>query len=85
MTDIILAYDGYLDKYEGDAIMAAFGTPISHPDHAHRACWAALDNAARLPRLNQELRDGSYFRRKGGGARSISPETSIGNWWSASG
>ncbi len=66
MTDIILAYDGYLDKYEGDAIMAAFGTPISHPDHAHRACWAALDNAARLPRLNQELRDGSYFRRKGG-------------------
>ena len=36
MTDIILANDGTVDKYEGDAIVAFFGAPIPHPDHADK-------------------------------------------------
>ncbi|MDZ7360883.1 MAG: CHASE2 domain-containing protein [candidate division KSB1 bacterium] len=43
MTDIVLEYGGYLDKYEGDAVVAVFGVPVDQPDHAERACLAALD------------------------------------------
>lgn len=42
-TDIILKYDGLLDKYIGDAVMAVFGAPLAKPDHALLACHAALD------------------------------------------
>ncbi len=42
MTEIILAEGGIIDKFEGDAIMAEFGIPLSVPDHADRAVRAAL-------------------------------------------
>jgi class 3 adenylate cyclase/CHASE2 domain-containing sensor protein len=43
MTNIILRYDGMVDKYEGDAIMAVFGTPVPLPDHALRAILVSLE------------------------------------------
>ncbi len=54
MTDIILTNDGTVDKYEGDAIVAFFGAPISHPDHAARCCNAAVDMQNALGRLREE-------------------------------
>jgi adenylate cyclase len=42
MTRIIHNHGGTVDKYEGDAIVAFFGEPISHPDHAARAVNAAI-------------------------------------------
>jgi adenylate cyclase len=51
MTDCVLRERGTLDKYIGDAVMAIFGAPISYPDHAARACRAALAMAAEVERL----------------------------------
>jgi adenylate cyclase len=43
MTRIIMAHRGTLDKYIGDALMALWGAPVLLPDHALRACRAALE------------------------------------------
>ncbi len=53
MTDIVLKYGGYLDKYDGDAIMAAYGVPIEEEDHAERACFAALEMQEKLRELRR--------------------------------
>ena len=42
MTEVILRSGGVLDKFIGDAIMAFWGAPQDEPEHAHRACEAAL-------------------------------------------
>jgi class 3 adenylate cyclase/uncharacterized membrane protein len=42
MSDVILEQKGTIDKYEGDAIIAFFGAPLELPDHAIRACAAAV-------------------------------------------
>jgi adenylate cyclase len=54
MTDIILEFDGTLDKYEGDAIMCFWGAPVDQADHALRACKAALRQLTALEKLNEQ-------------------------------
>ena len=55
MTDIVLDYDGIIDKYEGDAIMAEFGAPLPDDDHAIKACFVALDMQVKLAELRAKL------------------------------
>jgi adenylate cyclase len=54
MADVILEYDGTLDKFIGDCIMAVFGAPYPQEDHAIRAVKVALEMRRRLNDLNQE-------------------------------
>ena len=54
MTDIVFKYDGTLDKYMGDAVMAIYGAPLDQTDHPYRACISALDMMEGLKGLNQK-------------------------------
>ncbi len=54
MTNIVLKSDGMIDKYEGDAIMAVFGTPIPMPDHATRACYVSLEMQEKLVGMREK-------------------------------
>jgi adenylate cyclase len=55
MTDIIQEEGGTLDKYEGDAIIAFWNAPLALPDHAVRACRAALRCQRKLQELNPQF------------------------------
>ncbi len=51
MTDIILKHNGIIDKFEGDAIMAEFGVPVTFENHQKEACLAALEMQSKLREL----------------------------------
>jgi class 3 adenylate cyclase len=42
LSDGIHRFEGTINQFTGDGVMALFGAPIAHEDHAHRACHAAL-------------------------------------------
>jgi adenylate cyclase len=44
LTEIIYRYEGTVDKYMGDCIIALFGAPVAHEDDPERAVKAAMEN-----------------------------------------
>ncbi|MBI5874354.1 MAG: adenylate/guanylate cyclase domain-containing protein, partial [Deltaproteobacteria bacterium] len=57
MSDVVFKYQGYLDKYIGDAIMAVYGAPLPQADHAKKACLTAVEMMERLNIMRQEWKD----------------------------
>jgi adenylate cyclase len=62
MTDIILAYNGTLDKYVGDEVMCFWGAPIPMQDHAELACKCALRQMEKLAELNESWPESKRIR-----------------------
>src|SRR4029453_14333582 len=56
MMEAIHRYEGTVNQVMGDGIMALFGAPVAHEDHAVRACYAALDIQAALRRYAEDVR-----------------------------
>ncbi len=86
LADAVAEFEGTVDKFTGDGIMAVFGAPLAHEDHARRACYAALrmledvaEYAAELrrsPGLNFSVRIGINSGEVVAGA--IAPEAAAG-------
>jgi adenylate cyclase len=53
MVEIVFKYEGTLDKFVGDEIMALFGSPVSHPDDAYRAVKVAVEQLTALEEWNR--------------------------------
>jgi hypothetical protein len=56
MMTAVHRYEGTVNQVMGDGIMALFGAPIAHEDHAVRACYAALHMQEAIGRYADELR-----------------------------
>ena len=56
LSEGVERFEGFVDKFTGDGIMALFGAPIAHEDHARRACYAALHLVDGLRGYANELR-----------------------------
>jgi class 3 adenylate cyclase len=56
LTEGVERFEGFVDKFTGDGIMALFGAPIAHEDHAQRACYAALHLKDEIARYATELK-----------------------------
>jgi class 3 adenylate cyclase len=56
MMDAVHRYEGTVNQVMGDGIMALFGAPVAHEDHAVRACYAALRMQEMVHRYAEEAR-----------------------------
>ena len=56
MMEAVHRYEGTVNQVMGDGIMALFGAPIAHEDHAVRACYAALRMQESVDRYADEAR-----------------------------
>jgi len=54
VTEIVLDYGGYIDKFIGDAVLSVFGVPVFHNDHIARASRAALEIQKKLLKIADE-------------------------------
>jgi len=68
MMNAVHHYEGTVNQVMGDGIMALFGAPLAHEDHAVRACYAALRMQEAVRRYAEEMR-----RREG-----ILPQVRVG-------
>ena len=59
MMEAVHHYEGTVNQVMGDGIMALFGAPLAHEDHAVRACYAALRMQEAIRRYSEDIRRSS--------------------------
>ena len=78
MSEPVLAHEGTIDKFIGDAIFAIFGAPLDNSDHATEACEVALEMLHKLKDVNTYLIGEGYGPLKMGIGLNTG-EMTIGN------
>jgi class 3 adenylate cyclase/tetratricopeptide (TPR) repeat protein len=56
LMDEIHKYEGTINQFTGDGVMALFGAPVAHEDHAQRACYAALSIQKALVNYEEKIK-----------------------------
>jgi len=66
LMDEIHKYEGTINQFTGDGVMALFGAPLAHEDHAQRACYAALSIQKDLAEYSEKIQKdyGQEFRMR---------------------
>jgi class 3 adenylate cyclase len=74
MIDAVHQYEGTVNQVMGDGIMALFGAPLAHEDHAVRACYAGLRMQESVKRYADAVRrsDGVLVHIRVGSTRARS-------------
>ena len=57
LMDKIHKYEGTINQFTGDGVMALFGAPVAHEDHAQRACHAALSTQKAMAEYGKKIRE----------------------------
>jgi len=57
LMDEIHRYEGTVNQFTGDGIMAILGAPLAHEDHAQRACHAALSTQKSLSKYAEKIKE----------------------------
>ena len=55
LANVVAPYEGYVEKFAGDALLALFGAPVAHEDDAERAVLAAIEMQRELERIRADL------------------------------
>lgn len=79
MADAIFAHGGTLDKFMGDCVMAVFGAPVAHTDHASRAVWTAVEIQRQIAEENTRRLAWGRYRPVTVGIGIDSGEAVVGN------
>src|SRR5262249_23845474 len=79
MMDAVHRYEGTVKQVLGDGIMALFGAPVAHEDHAVRACYASLAMQEGIRRYAEEVRrsHGLEMQARVGHEPSLAPLTQL--------
>jgi class 3 adenylate cyclase len=66
LMDEIHKYEGTINQFTGDGVMALFGAPVAHEDHAQRACHAALSIQKALKVFEEKIKNdfGADFKMR---------------------
>ena len=66
LMDEIHKYEGTINQFTGDGVMALFGAPLAHEDHAQRACYSALSIQKAMVGCGENMKKdcGAEFRMR---------------------
>ncbi|MEJ2099957.1 MAG: adenylate/guanylate cyclase domain-containing protein [Desulfobacterales bacterium] len=57
LMDEIHQYEGTINQFTGDGVMAIFGAPVAHENHAQRACYAALAVRSMIQNYGEDMQE----------------------------